>query len=77
VHTAAAVSVILFGIWLLRRVWGRANPGARLAAIGSGAFALWLMVAIASMPNAMKIAAFTASGVAAFAAGIGHFAHAL
>lgn len=76
-NTAAGVAVFLAGIIIVRAVWSRANPGARLAAIGGVALALWLFVGIAAPHQAGTLAAWLAQGVATDALGAAHLISAI
>ena len=40
--------VLVVVIWLLVKAWPRANPGARLAAIGAGLIGAFLLIDVAS-----------------------------
>ena len=68
--TAAAILVALGLILIVRLVWGKANPGAKLAAIGGVLFAIWACLAVASPIAAGVVAAGLASGIVGIIHGI-------
>jgi hypothetical protein len=63
---AAAILVPLGLIFIARIVWYRANPGARLAAIGATLFALWALLAVSSLSAAMVVCGGVAEGIVGF-----------
>ena len=67
---AAAILVALGLILIVRLVWGKANPGAKLAAIGGTLFAIWALIAVANITAAGVIAAGVASGIVGIIHGI-------
>jgi hypothetical protein len=69
---AAGVAVIIVFIVIVRAVWKRNNPGARLAAILGVAFGCWLLLAVANPGGAVTLAAWTGRGVATDASSLGH-----
>lgn len=71
-NAAAGVTVVIAAIVLVRAVWKRANPGARLAAIGGVSLAIWLLIGMASPADAGKLAAWLLGGVAAVVTGAAH-----
>src|SRR5437879_6171946 len=77
VNVAAGVFLAAAAIWLLRTVWGRANPGARLAAIGGSALALWLLVGAVNAAAAGRMSGWLLSGAVTDVTGIGHLVSAL
>lgn len=76
-NTAAGVMVFIAGIVIVRAVWSRGNPGARLAAIGGVALALWLFVGIAAPHDAQVLAGWLVQGVATDALGAAHLISAI
>ena len=71
-NAAAGATVVILGIIVVRAVWKRANPGARLAAIGGVTLAVWLLIGMANAADAGKLAAWLLGGVAAVATGTAH-----
>jgi len=49
---------------------GKADPGAKLAAIGGTLFAIWALIAVANMAAAGVVAAGIASGIVGIIHGI-------
>ncbi len=68
---AAVIIVALAFIIIVRAVWGRANPGARLAAIGAALFATWLLLAAVNPHAASVVTDGTASGAVGLVRGLG------
>ena len=68
---AATILVPLSLILIVRMVWPKANPGAKLAAIGAVLFALWALIAVTNTAAALVIAGGVASGIAGFIHGLG------
>lgn len=66
----AAILVPLGLIIIVRLVWPKANPGAKLAAIGGVLFALWACIAVASLHAAGVVAAGVADGITGFIHGL-------
>ena len=63
---AAAILVPIGLIIIVRMVWPKANPGAKLAAIGGTLFAIWACIAVASLHAAGIVAGGVADGIAGF-----------
>jgi hypothetical protein len=67
------VIILVVVIWLAVKVWPRANPGARLAAIGGGTLALWLLISVTSPHAGEVMAVGFLTGVRQIASGFADF----
>ena len=63
---AAAILVPLGLMVIVKVVWPKANPGAKLAAIGGVLFAIWACIAVASLHAAGIVAGGVADGIVGF-----------
>lgn len=70
---AAAVLVVFLAAWVGRSAWSKPNSGARLAALLGLIIGLWAIFAAGSPSGAVTLAGDVARGIAALAAGLGHF----
>ena len=70
---AAAILVPLGLMVIVKVVWPKANPGAKYAAIGAVLFALWALVAMASLSAAMVVCGGVAEGIVGFIRALADF----
>jgi hypothetical protein len=77
VNVAAGVFFAAAAVVIVRAVWKRANPGARLAAIGGSLLALWLLLGAVNAGAAGRLSGWLLSGAVTDVTGLGHLISAL
>ena len=68
---AEALILFVFALWIVRKVWPRANPGARLATIGGVIFAFWALIAVTHLSAALRLTGWLATGIIVLTHGAG------